>query len=931
MYEFDENDLPYIRTRRALLVLDVQNDFLADKCLLPVQNPPGFLENVKNLTSHFRPAGYVLWIQTLFEKSRPINAQHVNSEKVITDAEVQRRPKAANYLAKKKVEDILRDRDVEAGTGSSETFLTVEVGQEGPFPLRSSPGVDLYRYGLRTAMEDARDIFVQKTHYSAFRDGTLVQSLRGKFVTEIYICGVLTNISVFATAMEAAKHGYAITLVEDCLGYRSKVRHDEALRQLVRMTGCEVISSNDLVKEFQAKTRDATEQAASSQRTNEQHSDVELQKAMSSLQLTESTINAPLSRASSSEEPIASARANGPELPSSNVLSQDVEDMNKRSYKSLDEAGSKQKPERVKSAIRSARHGSRSAAKETQVSARRSPSPSKSDLMKSIIPPESRTGRITMSREKSSGSKRRTSSAENRLSNNEDSVRDGIRSLNSPIEPKLAHDRSVILSEPFCEGDSIMLYDLIPDEDRDNIFETLRDEVCWQKMSHQGGDVPRLIGVQGEVEKDGCMPIYRHPADELPSLLDFTPTVSMIRNHVEARVGHDVNHVLIQLYRNGTDYISEHSDKTLDIVPGTFIANVSFGAERTMVFRMKKPLRGGNPATETDMGVGSSRQSCRIPLPHNSMCRVGLETNKKWLHGIRQDKRMAKEKTTAELAFQGARISLTFRKIGTFLDHPQHTMWGQGATSKSRDTAKPVINGETPESKQLLLAFGKENHTSDFDWSASYGQGFDVLHLTNKHKLYCSGDNIADLRVKFMLAEYNFDWVEGMLSSPFRWKDFDSKTNCISRSTGEFPPVTLIDNNHNTTVSGEYAILLYIDTLAGSKVSARTPSDLAFQYTRFQQATQLLQIWRAKPFSVQSLQREARLWVSYASNSKFIAGERISIADFSLFPVLLEIAKGWEDYNESFVALAKYFRLMRSQECVVKILGPYEPGEYRPR
>ena len=49
-----------------------------------------------------------------------------------------------------------------------------------------------------------------------------------------------------------------------------------------------------------------------------------------------------------------------------------------------------------------------------------------------------------------------------------------------------------------------------------------------------------------------------------------------------------MNHVLIQLYRSGKDCISEHSDKTIDVVPGSSIVNVSFGARRTMTLRKKK-------------------------------------------------------------------------------------------------------------------------------------------------------------------------------------------------------------------------------------------------------------------------------------------------------------------------------------------------------
>ena len=44
-----------------------------------------------------------------------------------------------------------------------------------------------------------------------------------------------------------------------------------------------------------------------------------------------------------------------------------------------------------------------------------------------------------------------------------------------------------------------------------------------------------------------------------------------IRDHVEKTLGHPVNHALLQLYRNSEDYISEHSDKTIDVVRGSNI------------------------------------------------------------------------------------------------------------------------------------------------------------------------------------------------------------------------------------------------------------------------------------------------------------------------------------------------------------------------
>jgi alkylated DNA repair dioxygenase AlkB len=44
----------------------------------------------------------------------------------------------------------------------------------------------------------------------------------------------------------------------------------------------------------------------------------------------------------------------------------------------------------------------------------------------------------------------------------------------------------------------------------------------------------------------------------------------------------------VQYYRDGSDYISEHTDKTLDIKFDTSILNFSLGATRKMQLKSKK-------------------------------------------------------------------------------------------------------------------------------------------------------------------------------------------------------------------------------------------------------------------------------------------------------------------------------------------------------
>lgn len=183
---------------------------------------------------------------------------------------------------------------------------------------------------------------------------------------------------------------------------------------------------------------------------------------------------------------------------------------------------------------------------------------------------------------------------------------------------------------------------------------------------------------------------------------------------------HPVNHVLIQHYRSGADYISEHSDKTVDIVRGSSIVNVSIGAQRVMTLRSKK---------DAVPGESVKRAIERIPLPHNSMFVMGLETNAKWMHAVRHDNRPIKTKSEEERFNNGERISLTFRHIGTYLTVDKKYIYGQGAKGKTQEAARPVILGGK-ESEKLIIAFGNENHQSDFDWDANYGEGSDVLHFT---------------------------------------------------------------------------------------------------------------------------------------------------------------------------------------------------------
>ena len=201
--------------------------------------------------------------------------------------------------------------------------------------------------------------------------------------------------------------------------------------------------------------------------------------------------------------------------------------------------------------------------------------------------------------------------------------------------------------------------------------------------------------------------------------------MSKIRNAVEAHLNHPVNHALIQRYRSGKDYISEHSDKTIDVVAGSKIVNVSIGATRSMTLRTKKDA--ASPIS--DLEEDKSRKYQKFPLPDRSMFVMGLETNAKWLHSIRHDNRPSHTKSEEERYMNGERVSLTFRRIGTFLNADGTKIWGQGAIAKSAAEAREVVTDQEEVGK-LINWFGGENHQSNFDWQGVYGQGSDVVNFT---------------------------------------------------------------------------------------------------------------------------------------------------------------------------------------------------------
>jgi alkylated DNA repair dioxygenase AlkB len=142
--------------------------------------------------------------------------------------------------------------------------------------------------------------------------------------------------------------------------------------------------------------------------------------------------------------------------------------------------------------------------------------------------------------------------------------------------------------------------------------------------------IPRLTAWYGDQGKSYTYSgIEQHPEH-------WHPTLKLIKSKIEQIAQISFNSVLINLYRNGKDSVSWHSDDEPELGENPIIASVSFGATRRFYLRHKH----------------SKNHKIDIDLASGSFLLMQGETQHFWQHQI--------AKTAKEIQ---PRINLTFRII----------------------------------------------------------------------------------------------------------------------------------------------------------------------------------------------------------------------------------------------------------------------------
>ena len=190
-------------------------------------------------------------------------------------------------------------------------------------------------------------------------------------------------------------------------------------------------------------------------------------------------------------------------------------------------------------------------------------------------------------------------------------------------------------------------------------------EVDWylHYFNHHGSlqSVDRLTSTQYLSDDQQLIPWYRYPINNQQNhpQTPFTKSIQKLAFLCGEWLCQPLNHSVVNLYRDGKDYIPFHADNTLDIKEASFIATINLGAAREYALKSE------------------DGESMTISLEHGSLLVLGPETNGSWQHSIVKDD-----------TIRSPRISVTMRYVATFLNRSNHWIMGQG--EKHQDINYPL-------------------------------------------------------------------------------------------------------------------------------------------------------------------------------------------------------------------------------------------------
>jgi len=183
------------------------------------------------------------------------------------------------------------------------------------------------------------------------------------------------------------------------------------------------------------------------------------------------------------------------------------------------------------------------------------------------------------------------------------------------------------------DGEYIYVPNFFSKDESDLYFKMLLNEINWKQqvinMYGKSINFPRLTAWYGDNDKPYSFSgIILEPESWIQPLFE-------IKQLIETKYSTVFNSVLLNLYRNGNDSISWHTDAEKELGRNPIIASVNFGATRK--FQLRHNV---------------TNDKVELNLSHGSLLIMQGELQHNWQHQVPKTKQLVKE-----------RINLTFRLI----------------------------------------------------------------------------------------------------------------------------------------------------------------------------------------------------------------------------------------------------------------------------
>lgn len=153
------------------------------------------------------------------------------------------------------IEEAIAKKTQEAYDAGDYIFFAIDGHDEGdkfhpetklfpPHNIKGTGGRDLYGQladVYEAIKDDSRVFWMDKRHYSAFAGTDLDIRLRERRVTTVVLTGVLTDICVLHTAVDAYNLGYDIEIPASCVASLSQENHDWAMAHFKTAIGAKIV------------------------------------------------------------------------------------------------------------------------------------------------------------------------------------------------------------------------------------------------------------------------------------------------------------------------------------------------------------------------------------------------------------------------------------------------------------------------------------------------------------------------------------------------------------------------------------------------------------------------------------------------------------------------------------------------------------------